>query len=331
MQSIDSLRELNAKLLAEIAELRKENAKISELKKENAEIPDLKRKFAEIESEKVELKARIAELLRQAVEGNKRRDVENAELKARIEELEKSKADSSAENVRRDVEFAELKAEVVKLIDNNEEIKQQTQDISSEEVVNIPSSVVDQHNNAEQSAFQLSLPVSHQKSLEDEKTDVFLNDIDKKRVSDKIRQRNREKRIQHESTVPSNLSLVTETSLRNNEIESNTKTVSSGNNRRTSEKLELSENFVNKIHNFHDQNIDKSVEDNHLDRNISSRKDSSGDDDSTVPSEQEVERDLMQQLSVPSISIDTEIPLTPPVIDKNQQFSVTAESIVYMF
>ena len=46
MQSIDSLRELNAKLLAEIAELRKENAKISELKKENAEIPDLKRKFA---------------------------------------------------------------------------------------------------------------------------------------------------------------------------------------------------------------------------------------------------------------------------------------------
>ena len=61
MQSIDSLRELNAKLLAEIAELRKENAKISELKKENAdlkdknaEIPDLKRKLVEFESKKVE-------------------------------------------------------------------------------------------------------------------------------------------------------------------------------------------------------------------------------------------------------------------------------------
>ena len=38
MQSIDSLRELNSKLLAEIAELRKENAKIFELKKENAEL-----------------------------------------------------------------------------------------------------------------------------------------------------------------------------------------------------------------------------------------------------------------------------------------------------
>jgi hypothetical protein len=47
MQSIDSLRELNAKLLAEIAELRKENDKILELKKENAEIPDLKRKFSD--------------------------------------------------------------------------------------------------------------------------------------------------------------------------------------------------------------------------------------------------------------------------------------------
>ncbi|POG82953.1 hypothetical protein GLOIN_2v1761411 [Rhizophagus irregularis DAOM 181602=DAOM 197198] len=86
MQSIDLLRELNSKLLAEIAELRKVNA---ELKDKNAEIPDLKRKFAEIESEKVELKARIAELLRQAVEESKRRDVENAELKARIEEQRK--------------------------------------------------------------------------------------------------------------------------------------------------------------------------------------------------------------------------------------------------
>ncbi|PKC66125.1 hypothetical protein RhiirA1_460136 [Rhizophagus irregularis] len=83
----------------------------AELKDKNAEIPDLKRKFAEIESEKVELKTRIAELLRQAVEESKRRNVENVELKARIEELEKNKADSSAENVRRDVEFAELKTE----------------------------------------------------------------------------------------------------------------------------------------------------------------------------------------------------------------------------
>src|SRR5947207_991972 len=129
-QSNDSLRELNAKLLAEIGELRKKFAEIKvendELKDKNTEIPELRRKFAELEAEKAELKARIAGLLNQAVEESKRRDVENAELKARIEELEKNKADSSAENVRRDVEIAEIKAEVVKLRDNNEENKELT-------------------------------------------------------------------------------------------------------------------------------------------------------------------------------------------------------------
>ena len=84
MQSTDSLRELNAKLLAEIAELRKKFAEIKiendELKDKNTEIPDLKRKFAENESEKVGLKARIAELLRQAVEESKWRVTKNSKL-----------------------------------------------------------------------------------------------------------------------------------------------------------------------------------------------------------------------------------------------------------
>ena len=127
-QSNDSLRELNAKLLAEIGELRKKFAEIKvendELKDKNTEIPELRRKFAEIETERTELKTKIAELLKQGMEENKRRDAENAELKIRIEELEKNKADSSAENVRRDVEITEIKAEIVKLRDNNEENKE---------------------------------------------------------------------------------------------------------------------------------------------------------------------------------------------------------------
>ena len=48
-QSIDSLRELNAKLLAEIAELKKENARILELKEKLL-------KFAEVEAENMKLK-----------------------------------------------------------------------------------------------------------------------------------------------------------------------------------------------------------------------------------------------------------------------------------
>ena len=54
MQSIDSLRELNAKLLAEIVELRKENA----------EIPELREKllgFAEVEAENAKLRQIIEE------------------------------------------------------------------------------------------------------------------------------------------------------------------------------------------------------------------------------------------------------------------------------
>jgi hypothetical protein len=45
MQSIDSLRELNAKLLAEIAELRKKNDKIPILEKKFADKSLLKRRM----------------------------------------------------------------------------------------------------------------------------------------------------------------------------------------------------------------------------------------------------------------------------------------------
>jgi hypothetical protein len=48
------LRELNAKLLAEIAELRKENAEIrvkNDELKDNAEVPNLRRKLAEFDRE----------------------------------------------------------------------------------------------------------------------------------------------------------------------------------------------------------------------------------------------------------------------------------------
>src|SRR5438105_6291214 len=72
MQSIDSLRELNSKLLAEIAELRKENAEIPELREKLL-------KFAEVEAENAKL--------RQIIEENAKRDAENAELKTEVARL----------------------------------------------------------------------------------------------------------------------------------------------------------------------------------------------------------------------------------------------------
>src|SRR5947199_5008833 len=73
MQSTNSLRELNAKLLAEIAKLRKENVEIPELREKLL-------RFAEVEAENAKLK--------QIIEENARRDAENAELKSRVGELE---------------------------------------------------------------------------------------------------------------------------------------------------------------------------------------------------------------------------------------------------
>src|SRR3954451_24125041 len=153
MQSIDSLRELNAKLLAEIAELRKEN---TELKDKNAEIPDLKRKFADIKSEKVELKARIAELLRQAVEESKRRDVENAELKARIEELEKNKTVTT----KLESENAEFRDRITK-VEQRQVLNNNSSNISSSNF----NSVADQVSKAN---------LHHEKPLVDKETDPSL-------------------------------------------------------------------------------------------------------------------------------------------------------------
>ena len=69
MQSIDSLRELNSKLLVEIAELKKKNDKI----------PVLEKKFAKVEAKNAKLK--------QIIEENARRDARVEELEQKIRSL----------------------------------------------------------------------------------------------------------------------------------------------------------------------------------------------------------------------------------------------------
>ncbi|GES83310.1 hypothetical protein GLOIN_2v1779898 [Rhizophagus clarus] len=195
MQSTDSLRELNDKLLAEIAELRK--------------------KFAEIEGENGELKNENAKL-RQIIEKNARRDAENAEHKVRIEELEKNSADISAEN-------AELKAELAKLRydfdSSNLTRPQQPQHVTNvqnscsvgeEEISKVTT--VPQPDAESESRFA-SDPVIDQlingatsdniniKSMEERETDAFLGEVYKKSVSNEIRERNREKKLLRESAT----------------------------------------------------------------------------------------------------------------------------------
>ncbi|GBC49026.2 kinase-like domain-containing protein [Rhizophagus irregularis DAOM 181602=DAOM 197198] len=142
----------------------------------------------------------------------------NFQVTARIEELEKNKEDSSAENVRRDVEIAEIKAEVVKLRDNNEESKQLTSrqsEVTSKEMISgydqntideiePQSSVSSNTINLVSNVYEKEDVSDHTlapsaKSSEEKETDAFLNEVDKKMISDRIRQRNREKKLQRKN------------------------------------------------------------------------------------------------------------------------------------
>ena len=162
MQSIDSLRELNAKLLAEIAELRKENA----------EIPELRGKlliFAEVEAENARLK--------QIIEGNARRDSENAELKSRVGELEARLA------LLEQGSAVDGMASSFGQIQNGEEAMPAV----TVPTVDVPDSVIDQLSN-EVGRVPSDLDGN------DEKMVNFLDEAYKKSISNEIRERRREKK-----------------------------------------------------------------------------------------------------------------------------------------
>ncbi|CAB5166577.1 unnamed protein product [Rhizophagus irregularis] len=197
------------------SELELSKQRITELEAENV---NLRRKLSVSDAEIAELKRRNNEFLRANKEYNERRDAENAKLRARIEELEKNKEDSSAENVRRDVEIAEIKAEVVKLRDNNEESKQLTSrqsEVTSKEMISgydqntideiePQSSVSSNTINLVSNVYEKEDVSDHTlapsaKSSEEKETDAFLNEVDKKMISDRIRQRNREKKLQRKN------------------------------------------------------------------------------------------------------------------------------------
>jgi hypothetical protein len=213
MQSVDSLRKLNAKLLAKIAKLRKENAV---LKDKNAEIPDLKKKFAKIEFKKVELKARVAKLLRQAVKESKRRDVENAKLRARIEELKKNKTVI----IKLESENAEFRDKITKVEQRqmqNDNVTKETNSsnnsssnfnlLTDEFPMEMDTSLPEELIPEGLPEPTVNIPVidqCNQTSLEDKKIDAcsaFILEQYKKSISEEIRQKRRKEKLQCESEV----------------------------------------------------------------------------------------------------------------------------------
>ncbi|GET63646.1 hypothetical protein GLOIN_2v1652170 [Rhizophagus irregularis DAOM 181602=DAOM 197198] len=163
-----------------ITELEAENVEIAELKKENAELrkenTDFRMKFANFEAERAELKRKIAETLRMTEEERTRRDAENVKLRATIEELRKNNTKESAE----------LRDRITKVEQN-----QSLNDNSSNNSLPSFNSVAD----------QVPTVTHHKKPLvdtslpEDKEMDAFLDEEYKKKVSNEIRQRNREKKL----------------------------------------------------------------------------------------------------------------------------------------
>ncbi|CAB4388234.1 unnamed protein product [Rhizophagus irregularis] len=181
--------------------------RITELEAENVEIAELRKENAELRKENTDFRIKLSVS-----------DAEIAELKrSNIEFLRANKE----YNERRDVEIAEIKAEVVKLAegaqarDNNEESKQLTSRQSDKEMISgydqnaideiEPQSSISSNNinlasnvNEKEDVSDHALSPSA-KSSEEKKTVAFLNEEHKKRVSEEIRQRNREKKLKRKN------------------------------------------------------------------------------------------------------------------------------------
>src|SRR6266542_5559604 len=166
-QRITELESKNVKLEAENAELRKENTEISYLRN----------KLSVSDAEIAEFKRRNIEFLRANEEYNERRDADNAKLRAK------------------NVEFRDKLTKV-----------EQKQTLQSALMANDNSSNISS-SNFNLVADQMSMVTHHKKPLvdtllpEDKETDAFLDEVYKKKVSNEIRQRNREKKLLRESST----------------------------------------------------------------------------------------------------------------------------------
>ena len=134
-QSIDSLREVNARLLIEISKLR--------------------RKFADVEAENAKLK--------QIIEENARRD-------ARVEELEQKNTELEARLAIVEQGSSVVDDQLHKEAISKRFVKQTVSD------VDLSSSMTDQRNNDDA------------KTSEEKEMDAFLVEINKKSISNKIKE-----------------------------------------------------------------------------------------------------------------------------------------------
>ncbi|GES89649.1 hypothetical protein GLOIN_2v1766209 [Rhizophagus clarus] len=206
MQSeIDSLKEINSKLLAEISELRKENAEVKaeniEVKVENAKLKhaleEHEARFTNLEQRDKEKTTLIAKLDDDIREIKQEQNV-NISVQSNTS-IPKSPIHSisSQSSISPNIERISKQSDY-----SDHSIEKNNADPISQDFDSIPldqtniSSVVDQYDTTES------------KSLEDDReTDSFLDEVHRKKVSNEIRERKRKIKLQHELTIQDSSSI----------------------------------------------------------------------------------------------------------------------------
>ncbi|GES95150.1 hypothetical protein GLOIN_2v1708780 [Rhizophagus clarus] len=170
----------------------------------------LKQRITELEAENSRVLAEKAELLKQIAEERAKYEAENAELKGRIEELEKSRADADAKNARHDVVNAKLKDRVAKLEQDYGQVQSDSMPLVSSFTRSEPVVIPDCETKDAVPKVQFStnnLISANSKTSEDREMDALHQRtgkwmlswmVHKKSVSDGIKQRNKEKKLQND-------------------------------------------------------------------------------------------------------------------------------------
>ncbi|CAJ0859347.1 15214_t:CDS:2 [Entrophospora sp. SA101] len=174
--TIESLRELNSRLVLQIDEIRK---KFTEIEIENNEI---KKKYVEVEAENTDLKEIIKE--------NSRREAESMKLKARVEELER-KINQSLVNII----LCETNSD-----DTSELIDEQCDDTPASDTFDNTSNCDLRH----ESLTRCSAPSNHteSESLKDKEMNNIIDfpvERDNEGIRNEIRERNRGEKLQSEA------------------------------------------------------------------------------------------------------------------------------------
>ncbi|RIA91009.1 hypothetical protein C1645_822583 [Glomus cerebriforme] len=141
-------------------------------------------------------------------------------LRQRITELEAEKAELKVELEAKNSEIPELKKKLAEVKARNSKLIKQIMEENNRHDARIEDTTdrilkleqLQNNNTPNNNSPNFNLVMGHhEKSLEDRETDDFLNEVHKKRISNDIRQRNKEKKLQRDQNKTSDTVYVMET------------------------------------------------------------------------------------------------------------------------